>query len=810
MRKSNIIKIQLAALVLLSITLAGCMTSAGNRYFGKTAAPDGNTLRYISGSEPESLDPQLGTGQPEARVYMALYEGLVEYEPKTMEPIPELATSWEISKDGLEYLFHLRKDAKWSNGDPITAKDFEYTFRRGFDPENAFRNANLGYYIKYAEPYNNHSYFLKGDDGEYIYQKDVADGAAPASPGDAPTPIGAETDFSKKMRAPARLTLNSDPLKRAQQIQGSEKIKAAFKFKAKDIKNPVSLAAKINGGNNGLSQFLKANLSKEALDACQAEAGCGEAQKQTLADGLNKIAETQTVYDQQRLQGTTVPKESQALIDSFNKENKKRADDAKAIDDEIAQMDDAAQKEEKAKTKKKQIGNLFYLNRSLLDDIYKDELAKPNLILAAKEDVGVEAIDDFTFRVTLTQPAPFFLTLLPHQFFRLVPQKAIEKYGKNWVRPENIVTCGPFKVKTHKPYDILQVVKDPNYWDAAKVRLDGIDFYPLEEQTTMLNLYKSGSVDATYNHTIPASWVDEVKEFKDEYLKHPEVANEYYSIAVKKPPMNDVRVRRAFSMAIDREAMAKFRRTTTALYDFVPENIFPKYEEARKKVFEELAKKKNVNLEEWNNRNRFNPEKACAEFTDAGYKVTKRDGGRCTVEGFPIEKVNISYNTIESNRQIAEFVQAQWKQNLGMTIPLKNMEWKTFLPYRSGVQYEGFTRNGWVGDYIDPFTFLNLFYSEQNDGATGFYDPKFDALLDDANRILNEQARFEKMAEAEFEILDQQLVLPLQTQTTNWIKKPYVKGLYPNPGTLHAWKYVYIEHDTAKWDTDVANIMKAE
>ena len=808
MRRSNIIKIQLAAIFILSVTLTGCTTSARGKYFGKTAAPTTNTLRYISGSEPESLDPQLGTGQPEARVYMALYEGLVEYEPKTMEPIPELAESWEISKDGTEYLFHLRKNAKWSNGDPITANDFVFTFRRGFDPDNAFRNANLGYYIKYAEPYNNHSLFMKGADGNFLSKKDFDTGDAPAAAPDVPSPVGPETDFAKKMRMPVRLTLDGDTLKRAQQINGNEKIKEVFKFSGREFKNASSFAAKVSGGKDGVAQFLNANLPKDALDACATEAGCGDAQKQSLADGLNKLAESQPLYDEQRFAGVTLSKESQALLKQIAAENKKRADAAKAIDEEIAQITEPEKKAEKEKTKKKQIGNLFYVNRFLLEDIYKDEVTAAALEPATKEDIGVEAVDPYTFRVTLTQAVPFFLDLMPHQFFRLVPQKAIEKFGKNWTRPENIVTCGPFKLKTHKQYDILQVVKDPNYWDADKVRLDGIDFYPLEEQTTMLNLYKSGSVDSTYNHTIPASWVDEVKEYKDEYLKHPEVANEYYSIAVKKPPMDNVMVRRAFSMAIDREAMSKFRRTTTALYDFVPENIFPKYEEARKKVFEEMAKKKGVNLDEWNNRNRFSPERACAHMEEAGYKVTKREGGRCTVENFPVEKVNISYNTIESNRQIAEFVQAQWKQNLGITVPLKNMEWKTFLPFRSGVQYEGFARNGWVGDYMDPFTFLNLFYSEQNDGATGWYDPKYDAVLDKANKVLDPQVRFEQMAEAEFEVLDKQLVLPLQTQTTNWIKKPYVKGLYPNPGTLHAWKYVYIEQDPAKWDTDVFNIMK--
>jgi ABC-type oligopeptide transport system substrate-binding subunit len=807
MRASIIFKLELAALILLSLIVAGCTTSAKGRFFGKTSAPKGNVLRYISGSEPESLDPQIGTGQPEARVYMALYEGLVEYDPKTMEPIPELATTWEISPDGMEYLFHLRKDAKWSNGDPITAGDFVYTFRRGFDPDTASRNSNLGYYIRYAEPYNNHSVFLKKPAGDFYAAKDFAE--SPEEPA-KPTPIGPETDFAKYMRSPARMALDGDPFKRARQIQGNEKLKEAFRFTAKDLKNAVAFTGKITNGTDSLSQFLRENLAKDTLNACLQAATCDDAHKQMLADGLNKLIDGQPVYTAERFAGITLSKDSQKIVGDLAAENKKRADDAKAIDDDIAQMTDDAKKEEKAKLKKKSIANLFYLNRFLLEDVYKDELQASALVPVAATDVGVEAVDDYTLRLTLTQPAPYLMNLLPHQFFRLVPQKAIEKFGKNWTRPENIVTCGPFKVKTHRPYDVLQVVRDPNYWDAANVKLDGIDFYPLEEQTTMMNLYKSGDVDALYNHTVPPSWVDELQTYTDEYMRHPEVANEYYSIAVKKPPMDNVKVRKAFSMAIDREALSQFRRTSTALYDFTPENIFPKYEEARKKVFEQERQKHNVPAEEWNQRNHLSPETACNLMVEAGYKITERDGGRCTVENFPVEKININYNTVESNRQIAEFIQAQWKQNLGITVPLKNMEWKTFLPYRSGVQYEGFARNGWVGDYMDPFTFLNLFYSEQNDGSTGWYDPKYDAKLNDANKTLDPQERLNKMAEAEFEVLNEQLVIPLQTQTTNWLKKPYVKGLYPNPGTLHAWKFVYIERDQAKWDTNVANIMKAD
>ena len=118
-------------------------------------------LRYISGSEPESLDPQFGTGLPEARIYLALYEGLTEYDPKTTQPIPAIAERWDVNADASEFVFHLRPNARWSNGDPITAHDFVYSLRRGLDPAFASRNAYMAYYILYAQGFNEGGVFVR-------------------------------------------------------------------------------------------------------------------------------------------------------------------------------------------------------------------------------------------------------------------------------------------------------------------------------------------------------------------------------------------------------------------------------------------------------------------------------------------------------------------------------------------------------------------------------------------------------------------------------------------------------------------------
>lgn len=652
-------------LFVFGVSLAGCASSARGRYFGKTVAPDENTLHYISGAETEFLDPQLVTAQNDARVSLALFEGLVEYDPKTMQPIPSIAERWESNKSLDEYVFHLRKNAKWSDGKPITAKDFVYSFRRALDPETLSRSASFGYYIKYAEPFNSGDSFVKKN-GEFLLAKDFAPDGEKSNESTVHTEAGdgrgSDSEFHKFISSPPRLTVHTDAKLQAKQVEANPKLKIA--------------------------------------------------------------------------------------------------------------------------------------------------LENSELVPIAATDLGVEAIDDFTVRITLNQPAPFFIGLLCHQFFRLVPQHTVEKHGKNWTRPENIVTNGAFKLHSHKPYHELVVVKDPNYWDADKVKLDRIEFYPIEDQTTAMNLYKAGSIDAFQNHNVPASWKDEIFQYKDEYLNHPEMAIEYYAISVKKPPMDNIKLRQAFSLAINREELARLRKTVKPLYNFTPEGIFPEYEAARAKVAADIQTERKISPDEWKANRSFNPAKSCALIAEAGFKVTNGTEGKCKVEGFPVEKVSVTYNTVESNRQVAEFVQAQWKQNLGITVSIKNMEWKAFLPFRNRVEYEGFVRHAWVGDYVDPFTFLDLHRRPSNQGATGWWDKKYDDMLDAANSELDPAKRYELLARAEYYMLDQQIVMPLATQATNWMKKPFVKGMYPNPGTLHAWKYVYIERDPTKWDTNVDDIMK--
>jgi ABC-type oligopeptide transport system substrate-binding subunit len=644
-----------------SIALLACLIAAGcsalannNGFFGKTDPPRGNVLRYITGDEPESLDPHKSTGQPETRVFLALYEGLVEYDPKTMDPIPALAERWDENNDSSEFVFHLRKNARWSNGDPINANDVVYSFRRALSPDTRARGAGLGYYIKYAQSYNSGDVFvLDPQNNTFLLEKDFSPAGGPQPPLSERS-VGADgeytpteqenkpdrdTSFHQLMHSPARLTLPGDE-------------KARNKVLAKDGKLAAAAAGK---------QFVKVRA----------------------------------------------------------------------------------------------------------------------------EDIGVEAVDDYTIRISLSQSAPYFKGLLANPLFRLVPKKVLEQYGERWTDVDHIVSCGPFKLQSWKPYDVLKVVRDPMYWDAANVHLDEIDFYPTADLPTEVNLYRVGQVDALGNHAVLNAWVETVRVMKD-YMDAPEASSIYIDINTTKAPMNDLRVRKAFDLAIDKDTWVKWRKITKPLPAITPSGIFHDYQLP-------VAAK-------------FDPEQARQLLADAGYPVTKNSDGSYRCAKFPADQVEYVYPSATPNKIMAEFMQAQWKQNLGIVVPLRSMEFKTFLEVRASLDYKGFAFGAFSADYIDPFTFLSIFYTPTGDNGTGWWDQKYVDLLNEGNRTPDRLKRFDILSRAESYMLAAQPIIPIETGAVNWLKKPYVKGLYPNAGSVHAWKYVYLERDPAKWDYGVPDM----
>jgi oligopeptide transport system substrate-binding protein len=652
----------------LSLICAGCAASANNRlFFGKTDPPRDNIMRYVSGSEPETLDPAVSDGQPEARIYMALYEGLVEYDPKTTTPIPALAERWEVNNDSSELTFHLRHNGRFSNGDAITANDFVYSIRRGLSPKLASRNAAMAYYIKYAQAYNEGAVFVQdAGTGQFLLAKDF------------------EAD-----KEPAKV--------------------------AADPKSPPAQAKH------------RGPLSSEPVQSVAAE-------YPPIPEDKTPDADTpfhQFMHSPERVVLPADEKKRAKLVDANPK--------------------------------------------------LKEAVAGKKFVPVEAKDVGVEAVDNYTLRFSLAQPAPFFLSMMPHQFFRVVNRKAIETFGDAWTLPQNIVTSGPFKLEAWKHYDRVIVKRDPMYWDASQVKLDGIVFYLVVEGSTIMNLYKAGEIDAMLNHNVQAPWLDMIAPYKD-YMDAPEATTEFYLFNCTKSPTNDVRVRKALNMGVDKKAVGNWRHQKP-LTAITPEGMFPGYPQPK--------------------GDPFDAEKAKSLLAEAGYRNA---AGKFDPAKFPVDQVEVNVNPDGGNIPLAEFIQAQWKQNLGITIEIKVMEQKTSLAARSKLEYKGMFRTGWGADYMDPFTFLGLYYTASSNNGTGWSDPKYVALLDEANSTGDRQKRFDLLAKAEALALDAQPVMPLMTASARWMKKPYIKGMYPNAASLFPWKWVYIERDQSKWDYGVPNM----
>ncbi|HEY0367072.1 MAG TPA: ABC transporter substrate-binding protein, partial [Pyrinomonadaceae bacterium] len=223
-------------------TYSCTVASSSEEFFGNPTPPSRNIFRYVNGDEPETLDPAISNGQPEARLYMALYEGLVEYNPKTLGPEPALAERWHINNDSSEFTFHLRTTGRWSNGDPIDANDFVYSFRRALDKKTASRNAYLGSYLKYAEDFNQGRVFVRDrQTGQFLLARDFQEdppaeplGNRPIDPAQSeylPDPNATtpdpDTAFHHQMHAPLRLTVAGDEKSRTKELEADPKLKAA-------------------------------------------------------------------------------------------------------------------------------------------------------------------------------------------------------------------------------------------------------------------------------------------------------------------------------------------------------------------------------------------------------------------------------------------------------------------------------------------------------------------------------------------------------------------------------------------------------
>jgi oligopeptide transport system substrate-binding protein len=515
--------------------LAGCA--------GQRAVEKGNVIHLANGTEPSDLDPQIITGRPEANIVRALMEGLVTPDPETLAPRPGQAERWEISADGLVYTFYLRPNAKWSNGDAVTAHDFVGSYQRMLTPALASQYAYQLYLANNAEAYHR----------------------------------GEIEDFS---------------------------------------------------------------------------------------------------------------------------------------------------------------------------------------------EVGFKALDDLTLEITLDHPTSYFLNVLIHTSWYPVHLPTVEKFGglerqgTRWTRPENYVGNGPFVLDEWIPNQHIDVVRNPHYWGAADVRLDGARFYPIENADTEERMFRTGQLDVT--QALPLNKIDEYRANHQDVLQVDDFfVSAYYRVNVNRPALSDPRVRRALALAIDRTGLAEEvqRGTKTPAFSLTPP--LPNFQPPI--VFED------------------NLEKARALLAEAGFP---------NGEGLP--EIEVLYPTSDSGRIITEALQAMWRNGLNIDVSLFNQEFKVYLQSMSNQDYD-VAWSAWGGDYADPMTFLDTMVTDGGNNRTGWSNAEYDRLVDEVQTVLDPAQRMALFVQMEQIIGREVPIIPLYFYTSFYAKSTEVKGWHSTLLNIHPLQHVWLE-----------------
>lgn len=376
--------------------------------------------------------------------------------------------------------------------------------------------------------------------------------------------------------------------------------------------------------------------------------------------------------------------------------------------------------------------------------------------------VGVRAPDPRTLVVELKSPMPFFLYLT--SFYTLFPvnRACVERHGDLWTRPGKIVSNGPFVLAEWITSRRIRLVRNPRYWDRDRVRLSTIDALPTENESTAFNLYLTGGADWVDGAGIPLHLVDLLRTRPD-FHKTTILVTYFYRFNVTRPPIDDPRVRKALALAADKKRITEkiLRAGQLPATTLVPPSM-PRYRPP-----EGLG---------------YDPAEARRLLAEAGYP-----GG----ERFP--ETRILFNTSEAHKQIAVEMQAIWKENLGIQVELENQEWGTYLNSESALDY-WISRAGWVADYPDPNTFLDMFVTGGGNNRTGWGNARYDELIAAAGGERDEKRRMDLLREAErILVVDEVPILPIYYYVSlSLYDADRIGGILPNPLDEHPLKHVFI------------------
>ncbi|MEQ1522164.1 MAG: peptide ABC transporter substrate-binding protein, partial [Aestuariivirga sp.] len=379
-------------------------------------------------------------------------------------------------------------------------------------------------------------------------------------------------------------------------------------------------------------------------------------------------------------------------------------------------------------------------------------------------ELGVKAVDDSTFEVTLNAPTPYFLEMLTHQATYPVNKANVEKFGADFIKPGNLVSNGAYTLAEFVPNDHVKAVKNPKFYDAANVKIDVVNFVPTEDRSTAMKRFEAGELDS--NDDIPTEQLADLKaKFGDQVRLGPYLGTYYYVFKIDKAPWDNVKLRHAISEAIDRDYLAEkvWQNTMIPSYSFVPPGITGY--ETRTTEYAEMSQ---IDRED----------AAKKVLTELGYSPEK-----------PL-KMEIRYNTSENHKNTAVAIQEQLKP-LGVEVTLLNTDTKTHYGHLEQHGDMDVARAGWIADYKDPENFLALCKTGTGNNYAVYSNAEFDGLMAEAAASADPAARMKKLSDAEAVGVARDLcVLPLLYYGFHTVVSNKLKGWEDNVMDRHPTRFL--------------------
>ncbi|MFS0673272.1 peptide ABC transporter substrate-binding protein [Ornithinibacillus sp. 179-J 7C1 HS] len=384
---------------------------------------------------------------------------------------------------------------------------------------------------------------------------------------------------------------------------------------------------------------------------------------------------------------------------------------------------------------------------------------------ASLDDVGVKALDEKTLEVTLEQPTPYFLDLTAFYTYYPVNQSVAEA-NPDWALEagDDYVTNGPFLLDSWAHNDKVVLKKNPDYWDADTVKLETINMVMVDDENTALQMYNAGELDWVGSPTdsVPLAAIPALKEEGSLNIS-PLAGVYYYAFNTEEEPFNNVNIRKAFALAINRQGIVEniLKGEQQPAMALVPPSI---WEENTEGYFAD------------------NDVETAKEYLQTGLEELGLD---------ELPPITLSYNTSEAHATIAQAVQDMWSTNLGVDVTLSNEEWNVYLDNMGAGNFQ-VGRMGWLADFNDAINFLEIFNSIGGNNYTNWEDAEYQELLAQSRTETDPAARKEILRQAEEIFMEALPIAPVYFYTNVWINQDYVKNVKVSGlgGVQYKWGYI--------------------